>query len=109
MYSVMPASISLNNAEIDSVLATKSAKLALAQAEYQQRVSDQNAMTTSLERQQAALAVAQAERQVVEAQQNQAQAAAPRQRGPARPVACPGTAAPSRSFRRPCLPDRPRT
>lgn len=61
----------LDDAEKDSVLSTRSAKLSLAQAQQQQTVTDQNAMSTQLDRQQAALAVAQAQRQVTEAEQNQ--------------------------------------
>lgn len=69
----------LTDAEKDSVLSVRAAKLALEQAQYQQTLTDQNAMSTQLDKQQAALAVAQAQRQVVEAEQNRtnsAQAAA---------------------------------
>lgn len=62
----------LNDAQKDSVLSTRAAKLALEQAEQQQAQTDQNAMSTQLDREQAALAVAQAHRQVTEAEQNQA-------------------------------------
>ena len=66
----------LNDAEKDSILSTRAAKLSLAQAEYQQKLTDQNAMSTLLDKQQAALAVAQAQRGVIEAEQNQANSAA---------------------------------
>lgn len=65
----------LNDAETDSVLATQAASLALQQAQYQQTLTDQNAMSTDLDKEQAALAVAQAQRQLVEAQQNQVNSA----------------------------------
>lgn len=66
----------LNDAEKDSVLNVKAASLAVQQAQYQQTLTDQNALSTSLDRQQAALAVAQAEQQLTEAKQNQVNATA---------------------------------
>jgi hypothetical protein len=70
----------LNDAQKDSVVAVSAAKLALEQAQQQQQVTDQNAMSTSLDRQQAALAVTQAQRQLIEAQQNQTSSADAAQR-----------------------------
>jgi hypothetical protein len=61
----------LNNAEKDAALSTKSAILSVQQAKYQQTLTDQNAYSTSLDRQQAALAVAQAEQQVTDAKTSQ--------------------------------------
>lgn len=66
----------LNDQQKDSVLATRAAQLALEQAQQQQALTDSNAMTTGLQRQQAALAVAEAQRQLAEAQQNQVNSAA---------------------------------
>lgn len=52
----------------DSKLNVQQAQLAIKQALYQQRLTDQNAYSTSLDRQQAALAVAQAQQQLTDAQ-----------------------------------------
>lgn len=59
----------LNDAEHNSATTIKAARLAVAQAVYQQQLTDQNAMTTSLDRQQAAIAVTQAQEQLTAAQQ----------------------------------------
>ncbi|MCW2903888.1 MAG: hypothetical protein JWO67_6153 [Streptosporangiaceae bacterium] len=64
----------LNNAEADAKLNVQASTLAVQQAQYQQALTDQNAHSTSLDRQQAALAVAQAEQQLTEAKQNQTNA-----------------------------------
>lgn len=52
----------------DSKLNVQQAELAIQQAEYQQRLINQNAYSTSIDRQQAALAVAQAHQQLTDAQ-----------------------------------------
>lgn len=52
----------------DSKLSVQSAELAIQQAQHQQLLTNQNAYSTSLDRQQAALAVAQAQQQLVDAQ-----------------------------------------
>lgn len=59
----------------DSKLNVKQAELGVQQAEFQQRLIDQNAYSTSLDRQQAALAVAQAQQQVIDAQDQEANSA----------------------------------
>lgn len=59
----------LNDAEHDNATTIKAARLAVAQAEYQQRLTDENAMSTSLDRQQAAISVTQAQEQLTAAQQ----------------------------------------
>jgi SLT domain-containing protein/chemotaxis protein histidine kinase CheA len=59
--------VSLRDAEADATLNVKAAALAVQQAAYQQTLTDQNAMSTSLDKQQAALAVAQAEQQLTDA------------------------------------------
>lgn len=64
----------LNNAEVDGRLSVRSAQLALQQAQLSQQQTDQNAMSTQLQREQAALAVAQAERQLIEARQGESNA-----------------------------------
>jgi phage-related protein len=70
--------VQLNDQLADSKLNVAQAQLAVQQAEYQQTLTDQNAYSTSLDRQQAALAVAQAQQQVKDAtdQQTAAQYAA---------------------------------
>ncbi|GAB2695861.1 phage tail tip lysozyme [Kitasatospora kifunensis] len=55
----------------DSKLNVQQAQLAIQQAEYQQRLTNQNAYSTSIDRQQAALAVAQAQQQLTDAQDQQ--------------------------------------
>ncbi|MCX4750895.1 hypothetical protein OG455_41175 [Kitasatospora sp. NBC_01287] len=55
----------------DSKLNVQSAELAIQQAMYQQRLTNQNAYSTSLDRQQAALAVARAQQQLTDAQDQQ--------------------------------------
>jgi hypothetical protein len=69
---------SLNDALADQKLNVKAAALAVQQAQYQQTLTDQNAMSTSLDKQQAALAVAQAQQQLTDAthQASDAQVAA---------------------------------
>lgn len=69
---------SLNDALADQKLNVKAAALAVQQAEYQQQLTDANAMSTSLDKQQAALAVAQAQQQQTDAthQASDAQVAA---------------------------------
>lgn len=69
---------SLNDALADQKLNVKAAALAVQQAEYQQLLTDQNAMSTDLDRQQAALSVAQAKQQLTDAthQESDAQTAA---------------------------------
>jgi phage-related protein len=52
----------------DNKLNVEQAQLAIQQAEYQQRLTDQNAYSTALDRQQAALAVAQAQQRLTDAQ-----------------------------------------
>ncbi|MGC0317308.1 phage tail tip lysozyme [Kitasatospora acidiphila] len=52
----------------DNKLGVQQAQLAIQQAEYQQRLTDQNAYSTALDRQQAALAVAQAQQRLTDAQ-----------------------------------------
>lgn len=61
----------LNDQLADSKLNLKQAQLAVQQAEYQQRLVDQNAYSTSLDRQQAALSVLKAQQQVTDAQDQQ--------------------------------------
>jgi len=63
----------LNDAEHNSATTIKAARLAVEQAQYQQRLTDQNAMSTSLDRQQAAIAVTQAQEQLTSAQQQAAE------------------------------------
>jgi phage-related protein len=58
----------LNDQLADSKLSVQSAQLAIQQALYNQRLTDQNAYSTSIQRQQAALAVAQAQQQLTDAQ-----------------------------------------
>jgi Phage tail lysozyme len=69
---------SLNDQLNDQKLNVKAASLAVQQAEYQQLLTDQNAYSTSLDKQQAALAVAQAQQQLTDAthQASDAQVAA---------------------------------
>ena len=62
----------LNDAERNSATTIKAARLAVEQAQYQQTLTDQNAMSTSLDRQQAAIAVTQAQEQLTAAQQQAA-------------------------------------
>jgi hypothetical protein len=59
----------------DSKLNVQQAELAIQQAEYQQRLVNQNAYSTSLDRQQAALAVAQAQQRLTDAQDQQTSSA----------------------------------
>ncbi len=59
--------ISLNDQLANSKLSVQSASLAVQQAEYQEKLVNQSAYSTSLDRQQAALAVAQAKQQVQDA------------------------------------------
>lgn len=59
----------LNDSERDSATTIKAARLAVEQAQYQQQLTDQNAMSTSLDRQQAAIAVTQAQEALTAAQQ----------------------------------------
>lgn len=61
----------LNNAQKDATLGVADAQLALQQAQLEQKRTNQNAMTTALERAQADLAVQKAQQQLVEAQQRQ--------------------------------------
>lgn len=68
----------LNNQAKDAALGVKGAQLALEEAQRQQILTDQNAMSTQLDRERAALAVAEAEQRLTEAQQgsvNSSQAA----------------------------------
>lgn len=65
---------SLNDQLADQKLSVKAAALAVQQAEYQQTLTDQNAYSTSLDRQQAALAVAQAQQQLKDATDQEADA-----------------------------------
>lgn len=58
----------LNDQLADSKLNVQQAELAVQQAEYQQRLIDQNAYSTQLDRQQAALAVLKAQQQVKDSQ-----------------------------------------
>ncbi|MFC9637144.1 transglycosylase SLT domain-containing protein [Streptomyces mirabilis] len=58
----------LNDQLADSKLNVSQAELAVKQAEYQQRLINQNAYSTSLDRQQAALAVLKAQQQVKDSQ-----------------------------------------
>ena len=58
----------LNDQLADSNLNVQAAQLAIQQAIYNQTLVDQNAYSTSLDRQQAALAVAQAQQQLTDAQ-----------------------------------------
>ncbi|NUQ95295.1 MAG: hypothetical protein HOY79_01590 [Streptomyces sp.] len=58
----------LNDQLADSKLNVQQAQLAVQQAEYQQRLIDQNAYSTQLDRQQAALAVLKAQQQVKDSQ-----------------------------------------
>ncbi len=58
----------LNDQLADSKLNVQQAELAVKQAEYQQRLIDQNAYSTQLDRQQAALAVLKAQQQVKDSQ-----------------------------------------
>lgn len=60
--------VQLNDQLADSKLNVQSASLAIQQAVYNQTLVDQNAYSTSLDRQQAALAVAQAQQQLTDAQ-----------------------------------------
>jgi SLT domain-containing protein len=55
----------------DSKLSVAAASLAVQQAEYQEKLVNQDAYSTSIDRQQAALAVAQAQQQVKDATDNQ--------------------------------------
>ena len=68
----------LNDQLADSKLSVASASLAVQQAEYQEKLVNQDAYSTSIDRQQAALAVAQAKQQVTDAtdQESNAQYAA---------------------------------
>jgi SLT domain-containing protein len=68
----------LNNQLADSKLSVQSASLAVQQAEYQEKLVNQDAYSTSIQRQQASLAVAQAKQQVTDAtdQESNAQVAA---------------------------------
>jgi phage-related protein len=68
----------LNDQLADSKLSVESASLAVQQAEYQEKLVNQSAYSTSIQRQQAALAVAQAKQQVKDAtdQESNAQYAA---------------------------------
>jgi hypothetical protein len=59
----------------DSKLSVQSAQLAIQQALYQQRLTDQNAYSTQLDREQAALAVARAQQQLTDAQDQETNAA----------------------------------
>lgn len=59
----------LNDAERNSATTIKAARLAVEQAQYQQKLTDENAMSTSLDRQQAAIAVTQAQEGLTAAQQ----------------------------------------
>ncbi|MGA5820804.1 transglycosylase SLT domain-containing protein [Kitasatospora sp. NPDC094028] len=52
----------------DSKLSVQEAQLGIQQALYQQKLTDENAYSTQLDRQQAALAVAQAQQRLVDAQ-----------------------------------------
>lgn len=61
----------LNDQLADSKLNVQQAELAVKQAEYQQRLVDQNAYSTSLDRQQAQLNVLKAQQQVTDAQDQQ--------------------------------------
>ncbi|WP_042400218.1 transglycosylase SLT domain-containing protein [Streptacidiphilus carbonis] len=61
----------LNDQLADSKLNVQQAQLAIKQAIYQQRLVDQNAYSTLLDRQQASLAVAQAQQQLTDAQDQQ--------------------------------------
>ncbi|MFJ5027766.1 hypothetical protein ACIQB5_06655 [Streptomyces sp. NPDC088560] len=58
----------LNDQLADNKLNVQQAQLAVQQAEYQQRLIDQNAYSTDLDRQQAALAVLKAKQQVKDSQ-----------------------------------------
>lgn len=58
----------LNDQLADNKLNVQQAQLAVQQAEYQQRLIDQNAYSTQLDRQQAALAVLKAQQQVKDSQ-----------------------------------------
>jgi Phage tail lysozyme len=62
----------LRDAEDDSKASIQAATVALQQAQYQQQLTDENAMSTSLDRAQAAVAVTQAQEQLTQAQQNAA-------------------------------------
>jgi hypothetical protein len=68
----------LNDQLADSKLSVRAASLAVQQAEYQEKLVNQNAYSTSLDRQQAALAVAQAKQHLKDAtdQETNAQVAA---------------------------------
>ena len=70
--------VQLNDQLADSKLSVESASLAVQQAEYQEKLVNQDAYSTSIQRQQAALAVAQAKQQVTDAtdQESNAQVAA---------------------------------
>jgi hypothetical protein len=63
------ALLQLNDSERDSATTIRAARVAVEQAQYQQLLTDQNAMSTSLDRQQAAVAVTQAQEQLTAAQQ----------------------------------------
>lgn len=66
--------INLNDQLANSKLSVQSASLAVQQAEYQERLVNQNAYSTSIDRAQASLAVAQAKQQLKDATDQEAQA-----------------------------------
>jgi hypothetical protein len=66
--------VQLNDQLADSKLSVQAAQLAVSQAEYQQRLTDQNAYSTLLEREQASLAVKQAQQQLKDATDQQTDA-----------------------------------
>ena len=59
----------LRDQEANQATSLAAAQLAVQQAQYQQTLTDQNALSTSLDRQQAAIAVAQAQEQLTAVQQ----------------------------------------
>jgi hypothetical protein len=60
----------LRDEEQDSATTIRAAQVALQQAQYQQTLTDENAMSTALDRAQAAVQVTQAQEQLTSAQQN---------------------------------------
>lgn len=66
--------INLNDALANQKISVQAAQLAVQQAAYQQKLVDQNAYSTLLDKQQAALAVVQAQQQLKDAQDQETQA-----------------------------------
>jgi hypothetical protein len=66
----------LNDAQRDQATTLAAAHLAVQEAQYQQTLTDQNAYSTNLNKEQAAIAVAQAQEQLTSAQQSATETAA---------------------------------